>query len=427
MSGAGGVRAGQAYVELGVKNKMKGSLNRIGKQLKRFALGAAKIVGIASAAMVAFGAATLKAFAAFGDSIHKMSARTGVGAKALTELKFAAEQSGASINDVEKAIKRMSVALLDAGRGSKDAVDSLAAIGLSAAKLKGLSPEQQFNAIMRGLQGVASASERAALAQKLFGRAGTTLLPMIGNMKQLRTDAQRLGLTMSKEGVQAAADVTDAVNTIKSAWKGMFMTVLDQNAKFLTAMAKMTEVFARNIQRIMGASSSRIGMGLLKRAAAFGKIFGFTAPGLDNAINGASSGMKAMGTGDLSKVFGELAGALNPMGGNGAGGNGDGEGIKPDPRGAPGTTVPTYWDVMGHRIGEFSKGIPGEVTGGVTSAMSSVGSFVGGSGVGQGVSRVVEVGEKQLDEQKKTNEKLDEMKRMADMNNGGGTTFINGI
>ncbi|MCP4827496.1 MAG: hypothetical protein GY889_01315, partial [Proteobacteria bacterium] len=54
-------------------------------------------------------------------------------------------------------------------------------------------------------------------------------------------------------------------------------------------------------------------------------------------------------------------------------------------------------------------------------------SFVGGAGVGQGVSRVVEVGEKQLDEQKKTNEKLDEMKRMADMNAGGGTMFSGGV
>ncbi len=70
---------------------------------------------------------------------------------------------------------------------------------------------------------------------------------------------------------------------------------------------------------------------------------------------------------------------------------------------------------------------PAAVTGGVTSALSSTGSFVGGAGVGQHQSRVVEVGEKQLDEQKKTNGLLEGMKRMADMNNGGGTIFSGGI
>ena len=421
MTSAGGVRAGQAYVELGVKNKMKGSLAKVVKQLKKFAVGAAKVIGVATAAVAAFGVASVKAFAAFGDSIHKMSARTGVGAAALTELKFAAEQSGASINDVEKAIKRMSVTLLDAGRGSKESADALASIGLSAAKLKGLSPELQFEAMMRGLRGVASATERAALAQKLFGRAGTTLLPMINDMKALRVQAQKLGLVMSQEGVQAAADITDAINTVKNAWKGMFFSVLDDNAKFLSAMAKMTEVFAVTLENIFKMMVVNVGTQMMKLYKPLLKMMG--VPGLDLAMGGAEAMAGAVTSSEMEKIIKEMMGEFM----SGGDGPGDATAGTPGKGRAPGTTVPTYWEAMQSQNAAFASMIPeGQATGGIARSSSAVGSFVGGYGVGQNGSRVIEVNQQQLQEQKKTNSLLEESQRMAAMQNGNLPIFGQG-
>ncbi|MCP4950673.1 MAG: hypothetical protein GY922_02350, partial [Proteobacteria bacterium] len=213
---------------------------------------------------------------------------------------------------------------------------------------------------------------------------------------------------MSKEGVKAAADITDAINTIKSAWKGMFFRVLDHNAKFLTKMAKMTEVFARSTASILTGVARNFIIFNLKMAKPMMKLMGMNPGAVDMAVGAAGKVNSGLNAADLAAFLKDMVGTLNGTGGGD--GDGDGEGIKPNK--IPGTTVPTWGDVMKYRIDAFSKGIPSGVTGGVTSAMSSVGSFVGGAGVGQGVSRVVEVGEKQLDEQKKTNEKLDEMKRM---------------
>ena len=53
------------------------------------------------------------------------------------------------------------------------------ALGLSAEQFKGLSPEQQFQLVANALGGVEDASTRAALAQDVFGKAGTSLTPVV--------------------------------------------------------------------------------------------------------------------------------------------------------------------------------------------------------------------------------------------------------
>ena len=72
----------------------------------------------------------------------------------------------------------MASTVFDAGLGLKTATDSLDALGISIASLEGLSPEQQFQAFANALAGVEDASTRAALAQDIFGRSGTELLPL---------------------------------------------------------------------------------------------------------------------------------------------------------------------------------------------------------------------------------------------------------
>ena len=81
-----------------------------------------------------------------------------------------------------------------------------------AEDLKNLSPEQQFQTLANALAGVENASEKAALAQKVFGKAGTELLPLFAEgeagMAALREQAQSLGIVMSTEAAAGAAAST---------------------------------------------------------------------------------------------------------------------------------------------------------------------------------------------------------------------------
>ena len=120
-AGAGTIRAGQAYVELMLKNRIPAGLRKAAAQLKAFgatvsAMGT-RLIGWGSAVAAPL-LATTKVFASMGDDAIKMSKRTGLSVEALSQLKYAADLSGTSIEDVEKAVKRMQMSMIVAARGS---------------------------------------------------------------------------------------------------------------------------------------------------------------------------------------------------------------------------------------------------------------------------------------------------------------------
>ena len=231
---------------------------------RRFRKGASKALGVVRkaaaglaiagvASITAFGVKAITSFADAGDEIQKMALRTGFSTEALSELKFAAEQAGTTIDTVEKGSKRLSATIFDAGLGLKTATDAFDGIGVSAAQLKGLSPEDQFNTIAAALSKVEDASTRSALAQKLFGRAGTELLPLFAQgekgIEALRMQAQKLGVVFSQDAANSAADFKDAQNELKSALSGVFFTL---GKEVVPVLAKFARTIIDNKPAIVG-------------------------------------------------------------------------------------------------------------------------------------------------------------------------------
>lgn len=208
--GAGEIRAGKAYVELATKDgKLKAGLRAAGAQLKGFGVAAGKL-GLAAAAVAAAVSATgLKAFMDYGDQLDKMRQRTGLSVKTLSELDHAAEQSGTSLETVEKAVRKMQVGITD---GDKD----LESLGLNLADLQAMSPEQQFDAVAKAVGSIADPTERAAAAYKAFGKSGTEILPMIEDLDALRKEADEMGFTMSGP---AAANAVRLGDQLSNLWK----------------------------------------------------------------------------------------------------------------------------------------------------------------------------------------------------------------
>ena len=116
MAKSQGIRAGKAFVELGVSDKLTAGLRRAQKRLSAFGSGlrsiGTRITGF-GAALAAPLAGSLKVFAAAGDQLDKMSKRTGVSVEALSELGFAAEQSGTNLETFEKGVRTSTVDLGD--------------------------------------------------------------------------------------------------------------------------------------------------------------------------------------------------------------------------------------------------------------------------------------------------------------------------
>lgn len=246
---SGDIKAGGAYVELFANDsKLSAGLKAAGEKLKAFGSQVAVIgAGIAAAgtAILAPILQSARVFADTGSQLNDMSVRTGMSVEALSELRYAAAQTGASLGDIEASAKRMARVIVDAGEGSKSAADSLALLGLTAARLKGLKPEEQFELIAKRMTAIADPTLRAAAAQEIFGRSGTRILPMIADMDALTQTARRLGLVMSTEDSMAADALGDAIDTLKDSFTALEQTIGAAVAPMLTDMLTwITELIA---------------------------------------------------------------------------------------------------------------------------------------------------------------------------------------
>jgi len=188
-------------------------------QFRSTMAGASKAIGAAmtaaGAAITGFAAVSIRDFAQAGDEVQKMAERTGFSTERLSELRHAAELSGTGLDSIEKASKKLSTTITEAGNGTQTYVDALGAVGLNYEQLQGLSPEQQFNMVALALADVGDKTTQVAVAQELFGRAGTQLLPMLANgsagLREMSEEAHRLGIVFDQESANKAANFNDAM------------------------------------------------------------------------------------------------------------------------------------------------------------------------------------------------------------------------
>jgi len=326
MPSAKGIRAGRAFVELFADDsKLVRDLRRAEKKLKAFGssirnLGL-KMAGLGTAILAPLlGAA--KAFSSMGDQVAKMAKRTGLSVEALSELKFVASQTGTSIEALETGFRRMQRSIYDAGRGLSTQTDALRDLGLTYKDLKGLVPEQQFKLLAEAISRVEDPTRKAALAQALFGRAGTMLLPMFAKgaagIEQLQKEARRLGLTMSSEDAKAAEDFTEALDAL---WKVVKMGVFRVGAALAPVLKQLAETITSVATKISAwvQANREIIVTVMKVAAAVlaGGIALATLGTIISGLGSALGGLIAIVT-TVGMVFKLLAGViaflLSPIG-----------------------------------------------------------------------------------------------------------------
>lgn len=258
------------------------------------ALGKAKnmITGWAGALGGALSAAGLAMFAKkaidAADAVADGSKKLGISAESYQKLSYAAEQSGASMDSVATAFKKMSSTISDAMAGNKTAIDSLAKLGVSIDDLKGKSPDQQFAIIADALNSVTNATDKAAYAQDVFGKSGTELTAMIANYKDLGDELETASGLMSNEAVEAANKFNDAINTLsKSLTSGLVNSGLVQ---WLADVAEGINGVVSNANKL-GGKTGIFGKGNSSAYGANGATGGFFS-NLKDAYFGESEGQK---------------------------------------------------------------------------------------------------------------------------------------
>lgn len=315
---AKGIRAGRAYIELGVVNKMDAGFRAAQAHLRAFGAVATKaglaLAGVGAAASAGLLAAS-KVFAEVGDNLDEMAARTGVSVEALSELQLAVEESGASMDDFETGLRKMQRSIGDAASGSSAAAEALARLGLSAAALISLSPEEQLARVADALSSIENPAQRTAAAMAVFGKSGTKLIPLLSGgaagLAKFRSEAQALGLSITGDMAKSAAKTADAFDhfnrVLKQTWIEIGAAVAPAVQTIFGGLMKAVvgiNKFVRDNQKLVvaaGAATVAIGAAGAALVALGGAAY---------VLAGAFGGVLAVG-GAITGVF---AAMVSPIG-----------------------------------------------------------------------------------------------------------------
>lgn len=231
----------------GFSSRASGVLSTAGK------VTTAALVGIGTAAVGATAAFVggVNSVAAYGDEIDKTSQKIGLSAEAYQEWDYVLNLAGTSMDSMQMGMKTLTNQLDNARNGSEDAIAKFEQLGISMEDINTMSREELFEKAIYGFQGMADSTERAALANDLFGRSGQELTPLFNQSAeatQAQLEASReLGMVMSGDSVKAAAAFRDSLTTMQRTMGGLRNNIMSQFMPSLTtAMDGLTQIFAGN-------------------------------------------------------------------------------------------------------------------------------------------------------------------------------------
>ena len=230
--------------------KAVGMAERAAGQFKRVFGGLAAAGGGLGLAAIAGQAISL------GDELQKGALRAGVSAGEFSKLAAAAKQADVDMGTLSRGLKEMQKTISEAASGSKSATDSLDAIGLSAQRLRQLSPTKQLEAIADGLNRITDPADRSRRGAEILGKAYLDLVPALeggaAGLRALVTEQEKLGNTFSDQQIKRLADADDAIKKLKASWSGFATTLVSFVAPALTGILnQLSELSAaKGIDRI---------------------------------------------------------------------------------------------------------------------------------------------------------------------------------
>ena len=231
----------------GLAESLEKSIDKVKNFLKNSAIVALAVKGAQAVWNLA------KSTSEAGDRIDKQSQALGFSRKAYQEWAYILRQSGASIDDMGMAMKTMQEVI--AGN-SAEAAAGLSKLGLSAAHLQSLSPEDQFETLVKAFQQMPEGAEKSRLAMQLFGRNAQSLMPLLNSsaddLDGLRQRAHDLGLIMSDEDVDASVAFGDALDDLNAVWGALKQKF---GAQLLPGFTKGLVAAANALGRITNAVS----------------------------------------------------------------------------------------------------------------------------------------------------------------------------
>jgi TP901 family phage tail tape measure protein len=166
-----------------------------------------------------------------GGHLADLQGQLGVNIERFQEWTYAAKLNGVEQEQLAQGIRVLNKSIGETAAGTGEAKDVFKALGINVRDAKGhiKNAEQILPAIADKLQKIHSPALRAAIAQKLLGKAGQQLIPMLQDgskgLAEAGKEAHALGLVLSQDTVNAADRAGDTFDKLGAAARGIGATV----------------------------------------------------------------------------------------------------------------------------------------------------------------------------------------------------------
>lgn len=164
------------------------------------------------------------------DQLRDASIRLGIGVETLSAYRYAAQQTGTDLEELNKGILRLA-------KNAQNALDPKSrqsrlfeALGIDKDSLSDL--DKLIPQIADRFNDMADGATKAALAQELFWRSGANLTEFLNQgsegLKRFEDRARELGVIISQDTANAADEFNDKLADLKTAGQGLALQVAEQ-------------------------------------------------------------------------------------------------------------------------------------------------------------------------------------------------------
>lgn len=259
-------------------NAMATSLNKAKLSFNSTIGGITKLHGaLAGLGVVLSSGAIVNGFMNIANAMDRMeeaSQKTGVGVEGLQVFGMAAKLASVDSEQLTKGLVLLQRRMYEFTQGLTDPVTAFNALGVSVKKASGelKLTDDVFLELADKFAQMPDGAEKAAIATKVFGRAGAELIPMLNmgrdGIMKLR---EEMGYLFTQDDANRAAVFTDNIDIMKRMLEGTKMQIV---SGMLPAMLSLTESFKAGAKE--GAGFGDIGTFIgdtIKYAA--GQVYGF--------------------------------------------------------------------------------------------------------------------------------------------------------
>jgi len=196
-------------------NSMQGLEGRIKNASMATNLLYTGLKSLAAVAVTGGVVALAKSAIDLADDMRDLSQRTGVGVETLGQFKVAAELSGTSLEGVAKGLTFLNKNMVAAATGAEGAAAAFKTVGVATTEADGTlrSADKVFLDVADRFAQLRDGPEKAALAIKIFGKAGAELIPILNLGSK---EIQRFGLGIGPDFADKADAFNDQLGIMKA-------------------------------------------------------------------------------------------------------------------------------------------------------------------------------------------------------------------